>query len=74
VKEFLHAITDFNPKIIELIVQGIPIFIIEKMVAEMFNLPKIGIIKLLTKPTKKKEREKEAAIYGKNVPLEALVD
>jgi len=73
-KEFLHAITHFNPKIMESIVQGIPIFIIEKMVAEMLNLLEVGIIKLLTKPTKEKEREKEAAIYGKNVPLEALVD
>lgn len=55
-------------KIIELIVQGVPIFI-----TEMLNLPKINIIKLLAKPTKEKEREKEAAIYRKITSLETLV-
>jgi hypothetical protein len=44
------------------------------MVAEMFKLPKINISKLLPKPMKEKEKEKEAIIYQKFVPLEALVD
>jgi hypothetical protein len=39
------------------------IFITKKIVAEMLNQPKIGISKLLAKPTKEKEKEKEAAIY-----------
>jgi hypothetical protein len=53
--------------------QGVPIFITENVVAEMFNILEIGINKLLPKPTKEKEK-KEATTYQKNVPLEALVD
>jgi hypothetical protein len=49
VKEFLHAITHFNPKIIKLIVWGVLIFMIKKIVAEMLNLLKINITKLLAK-------------------------
>jgi hypothetical protein len=44
------------------------------MVAKMLKLPKIGINKLLAKPTKEKEKEKEAAIYQKIAPPEALID
>ncbi len=77
-KEFLQAITCFNPKIIKSIVQGVLIFITKKMVVEMFHLPELGIIKLLAKPTKEKdkerEKEREVAIYRKIVLLEALVD
>ncbi len=62
-KEFLQAITYFNLEIIKSVVQGVSIFIIKKMVANMFNLLKIGINKLLTKPTKEKESVKEASIY-----------
>ncbi len=58
-KEFFQAITRFNLKVIESIVQGVPIFITKKRMAEMLNLPKIGITKLLTKPIKKKDKEKE---------------
>lgn len=58
-KEFLQVITWFNPKIMKLIVQGILVFIIEKTVAKMLKLLKIGINKLLAKPTKEKEKEKE---------------
>jgi hypothetical protein len=69
VKKFLQAITRFNPKIIESIVQGVPVFITRKMVVEMLHLPKLGITKLLTKSTKEKdkerENEKEVAIYQK---------
>jgi len=43
----------------KLIVQGILVFIIEKTVAKMLKLLKIGINKLLAKPTKEKEKEKE---------------
>lgn len=50
------------------------VFITKNMVAEMFKLPKINISKLLPKPMKEKEKEKEAIIYQKFVPLEALVD
>ncbi len=66
--------TCFNLEIIELVMQGISIFIIKKMVANMFNLLEISINKLLTKPTKEKEREKEEAIYWKIIPLEALIN
>jgi hypothetical protein len=58
-KELLEAITWFNLEIIELVVQGILISITEKMV-EMFKLSKTCINKLLAKPTKEKEKEKEA--------------
>ncbi len=54
--------------------QGVLIFIIEKIVAEMFKLSKIGINKLLAKLTKEKEKEKEANVYGKIVSSKALVD
>jgi hypothetical protein len=78
VKEFQQAITCFNPKIIESVVQGILVFIIEETVTKMFNLSKIGITKLLAKPTKEKdtkiEKEKEAATYRKITSPEALVD
>jgi hypothetical protein len=78
VKEFFKAITCFNPKIIKSIVQGVPIFIIEKTMIEMFNLPKTSIAKLATKPTKEKdkekEREKKATIFQKIVSPEALVN
>jgi hypothetical protein len=50
-------------KIIKLIVQGVLVFISKKTVAKMLNLLKIGITKLWAKPTKEKEREKEATIY-----------
>ncbi len=40
----------------------------------MLKLPKIGINKLLAKPTKEKEKEKEVAIHRKIAPLEALVN
>jgi hypothetical protein len=59
VKEFFQAITRFNLKVIESIVQGVPIFITKKRMAEMLNLQKNGITKLLTKPIKKKDKEKE---------------
>ncbi len=66
-KEFLHAITCFNPKIIKSAVQGVLVFITEETMIEMFNLSKINITKLLAKLTKKKdtkiEKEKKAAIY-----------
>jgi hypothetical protein len=54
--------------------QRVSIFIIIETVAEMFNLPKISINKLLSKPTKEKEREKEAAIYRKITLLKALIN
>lgn len=54
--------------------QRVSIFIIIETVAEMLNLPKISINKLLSKPTKEKEREKEAAIQRKITPLEALIN
>jgi hypothetical protein len=59
-KELLEAITWFNLEIIELVVQGVLISITEKMVVEMFKLSKTCINKLLTNPTKEKEKEKEA--------------
>ncbi len=40
----------------------------------MFNLPKINMGKLPSKPTKEKEKEKEAVVYRKIIPLEALID
>jgi len=46
-------------------VQGVPIFITEKTMVNMFNLPKIGIKKLVPKLTKERENEKEAIIYQK---------
>jgi hypothetical protein len=58
--------------------QGVPVFITEKTMVEMFNLPETSITKLATKPTKdkdkEKEREKKAAIFWKIVSPEALVD
>ncbi len=41
---------------------------------EMFNLPKLGIGKLPSKPTKEKEKQKEMIVYPKFVSLNALVD
>jgi hypothetical protein len=61
-------------EIVKSIVQGVLVFMIEKIVAEMFKLSKIGINKLLAKPTKEKEKEKEADVYGTIVPSKALVD
>jgi hypothetical protein len=55
VKEFLQAITCFNPKIIESVVQRVLVVITEEMVTKMFNFSKIGITKLLAKPTKEKD-------------------
>jgi hypothetical protein len=55
-------------------VQGVSVFITEKMMVEMFNLPKIGISKLPPKLTKEKEKENEVFIYQKIVPPKALVD
>ncbi len=40
----------------------------------MFKLSKTCINKLLTKPTKKKDKEKEATIYWEILPLEAFVN
>jgi hypothetical protein len=58
--------------------QGVPIFIIEKTMAKMLNLPKSSIANLPTKPIKKKdkerEREKKVAIYQKIASLEAFID
>lgn len=54
--------------------QVVSVFITEKMVVEMLQLPKIGLNKLLAKPTKEKEKEKKAIVYQKIAPLEALVD
>ncbi len=73
-KDFLHAITSFNLEIIESVMQRVSIFIIIETVAEMLNLLKISINKLLNKPTKEKEREKDVAIYRKITPLEALIN
>lgn len=73
-KDFLHAITSFNLEIIESVMQRVSIFIIIETVAEMLNLLKISINKLLSKPTKEKEREKDVAIYRKITPLEALIN
>ncbi len=68
VKEFLQAIIWFNQKIVELVVQGISIFITEKTVVEMLQLLKTNINKLLAKPTKE-EKKKEVAIYQNIMPL-----
>ncbi len=73
-KEFLEAITWFNLKIIELVLQGVLISITEKMVVEMLKLLKTCISKLLTKPTKEKEKENEAVVYRKITQLEVLID
>jgi hypothetical protein len=43
VKEFLQAITQFNPKIVKLVVQGVPIFITKNIVAKILKLPKICV-------------------------------
>jgi hypothetical protein len=63
VKEFLLTITQFNLEIIKSIVQGVSIFITKKMVVQMFQLLETSLSKLPTKPTKEKEKEKEAVIY-----------
>jgi hypothetical protein len=57
VKEFLQAITHFNLEVIKSVVKGVLVFITEILVVEMLNLPKIGINKLSSKPTKEKERK-----------------
>ncbi len=44
------------------------------MVVKMLQLPKIGLNKLPTKPTKEEEKEKEAVVYQKIAPLEAFVN
>jgi hypothetical protein len=73
-KEFLQTITWFNPKIIESVVQGVSVFMTKKTVAKMLDLPKIGINKLPTKPTKEKEREKEVAIYQQVIPPKTFIN
>jgi hypothetical protein len=40
----------------------------------MLQLPKIGLNKLLAKPTKGKEKEKEAVVYWKIAPPKSLVN
>jgi hypothetical protein len=50
------------------------VFITKKMMVEMLKLLKVGMTKLLAKPTKEKEKEKEAIVYWKIAPTEALVD
>jgi hypothetical protein len=67
VKEFLQAITHFNPKIIELVVQGVSVFIIEKMMAKMLNLPKTGITKLPTKVGQGKGQGKKKGKGGNHL-------
>jgi len=54
----MQAITHFNQEIIELVGQGVPIFIIEKTMAKMLNLPKMGITKLPSRPRKRTKKEK----------------
>jgi hypothetical protein len=46
IKEFLQAIVWFNPKLIESVVQGIPVFFTKEINREMFLLPVAGISKL----------------------------
>lgn len=46
IKEFLQAIVWFNPKVIESVVQGIPVFFTKEINREMFLLPVAGISKL----------------------------
>jgi hypothetical protein len=41
---------------------------------KMLKLLKVGITKLLAKPTKEKEKGMEAIVYWKITPLEVLVD
>jgi hypothetical protein len=50
-------------------VHGVSIFITEKMVAKMLNLPKITLANYCPK-----RREKKVIVYQKNAPPEALVD
>jgi uncharacterized membrane protein YagU involved in acid resistance len=54
--------------------QGVLVFIIEKMMVEMFKLLELGINKLPSKSTKEKEKEKETASYREITPPEALID
>jgi len=42
--------------------------------AKILQLTETCFSKLLTKPTKKKEKEKKVVVYRKITPLEALVD
>jgi len=74
VKGFLQAITHFNQEAIKSIVKGVLVFITETWMAKMFNLPKNRHNKLPSKPTKEKEKEKEAIIYRKIISLEVLVN
>jgi hypothetical protein len=64
--------------IIKSIVQGVLIFITEKIVAKMLHILELGITKLLIKPAKDKDKERrkerEAAIYYKIISPKALVD
>jgi hypothetical protein len=53
---------------------GVLVFITEKTMAKMLKLSKTCLNKLLAKPTKKKEKEKEVVIYQKITPLEAFVN
>jgi hypothetical protein len=50
------------------------VFITEKLVVEMFKLSNVPVSKLSTKPTKEKEKEKEAVVYRKIIPSKTLVD
>jgi hypothetical protein len=50
------------------------VFIIEEVVVKMLKLSKTCINKLHAKPTKEKEKEKEAIVYRKIAPLKVLVD
>jgi hypothetical protein len=54
-------------KIIKLVVQRVLVFIIEKTMAKMLNLPKIKITELSAKLTKWKDKEREITIYQKLV-------
>jgi len=54
--------------------EGVLVFIIEKIVVEMLKLLETNINKLPAKPTKEKEKEKEAIIYRKIAPLKTLVN
>jgi hypothetical protein len=53
---------------------GVLVFITKKTMVEMFKLSKTSLNKLLAKPTKKKEKEKEVVVYQKITPLEAFVN
>ncbi len=54
--------------------QGVLVFIIEKMMVKMFKLPELRINKLPPKSTKEKEKEKKTTNYQKIIPPKALID